>query len=97
MRRRLIRSRRAALTAAERRIVQMAKVDRIKEEIGWLKLVFGVLVAIDASLVGWLAQNYATASRLLALAGVTAIGVITFVVVRINRLAYRRIEQLEDA
>jgi len=33
----------------------MAKIDRLKEEIGWLKLVFGLLVAIDVSLVGWLA------------------------------------------
>jgi predicted MFS family arabinose efflux permease len=74
----------------------MAKIDRIKEEIGWLKLVFGVLVAIDASLVGWLAQNYRTASGLLVLAGVAATAVVTFAVVRVNHLAYRRIEQLED-
>jgi hypothetical protein len=76
---------------------EMAKIDRIKEEIGWLKLVFGVLVAIDASLVGWLAQNYASASRLLLLAGVGATAVVTLAVVRVNRLAYRRIQQLEDA
>jgi len=39
----------------------MAKIDRLKEEIGWLKLVFGILVAIDASLVGWLTtQDYAS-------------------------------------
>jgi hypothetical protein len=25
----------------------MSKAERIKEEIGWLKLVFGILVAID--------------------------------------------------
>ena len=42
----------------------MAKIDRLKEEIGWLKVMFAVLVAIDASLVGWLAQNYAKASGL---------------------------------
>ena len=38
----------------------MARVERIKEEIGWLKLPFGALVAIDATLIGWLAQNYAS-------------------------------------
>ena len=53
----------------------MAKVDRIKEEIGWLKLVFGILVAIDVSLVGWLAQHYATASRVIVLAAVLATAV----------------------
>ena len=35
----------------------MPKVDKLKEEIGWLKVVFAILVAIDISLVGWLAQN----------------------------------------
>ena len=43
----------------------MARIDRLKEEVGWLKVVFGVLVALDASLLGWLAQNYASASHLL--------------------------------
>ena len=75
----------------------MAKVDRLKEEIGWLKVVFGVLVAIDASLLGWLAQNYSGGSRLLIVAGsAVAVGV-TYGVVRVNRLAYRRIKELEDA
>jgi hypothetical protein len=74
----------------------IAKIDRLKEEIGWLKVVFGVLVAIDASLLGWLAQNYATASRLLVLAGTVVTVVVTWVVVRVNRLAYCRIEQLEE-
>jgi hypothetical protein len=40
----------------------MSRADRLKEEIGWLKVVFGIAVALDASLVAWLAQNYATAS-----------------------------------
>lgn len=73
----------------------MAKVDRLKEEIGWLKVVFGVLVAIDATVLGWLAQNYASAGRLLVLAATIATIVLSFVIVRINRLAYRRIEELE--
>lgn len=75
----------------------MAKIDRLKEEIGWLKVVFGILVAIDASLLGWLAQNYATASRLLVLTGTAVTVAVTVAVVRVNRLAYRRIEQLEEA
>ncbi len=74
----------------------MAKIDRLKEEIGGLKVVFGVFVAVDASLLGWLAQNYGTASRLLVLAGTAVTIAVTFVIVRVNRLAYRRIEQLEE-
>ena len=74
----------------------MAKIDRLKEEIGWLKLVFGILVAIDASLVGWLAQNYATANGVLIAGGVLATAVVTLGVVRINRVAYHRMRELED-
>ena len=75
----------------------MARIDRLKEEIGWLKVVFGVLVALDASLLGWLAQNYGSASRVLVLAGTVLAIAVSFAIVQVNRLAYLRIEQLEDA
>jgi len=65
----------------------MAKIDRLKEEIGWLKLLFGVLVAIDVSLVGWLAQNYASANWLLVAGAVIATAIATLGVVRVNRIA----------
>jgi len=38
----------------------MSRADRIGEEIGWLKVIFAVRVALDASLVAWLAQNHAS-------------------------------------
>lgn len=74
----------------------MPRIDRIKEEIGWLKLVFGVLVAVDVSLLGWLAQNYASANSVLLLAGLVATIIITGAIVWVNRAAYRRIEELEE-
>lgn len=74
----------------------MAKIDRLKEEIGWLKVVFGFLVAIDASLLAWLAQNYATATRPQVFVDAAAAVAMTYALVRVNRLAYRRLEQLED-
>jgi len=76
--------------------LEMARIDRIKEEIGWLKLVFGVLVAIDASLMGWLAQSYSNASRPVFLAATGATVAVNVAIARVNRLAYRRFEQLED-
>jgi len=75
----------------------MAKIDGLKEEIGWLKLFFGALVAIDASLIGWLAEHYATASRSLVIMAVVGTTVDSFAVARVNQLAYHRIEQLEGA
>jgi hypothetical protein len=48
----------------------MVTVDRVKEEIGLLKLFLAALIAIDVSLIAWLAQNYTRANRLLVLAAV---------------------------
>ena len=39
----------------------MSKIDRVKEVIGWLKVAFGALIAIDVSMIAWLAQNFSTA------------------------------------
>lgn len=74
----------------------MARNDRLKEEIGWLKVPFGLLFVIDASLLGWVAQSYATASlSLMFAAGIAIIGVSTGIFL-INRRAYRRIDNMED-
>lgn len=75
----------------------MPKADRIKEEIGWLKVVFAVCVALDASLVAWLAQNYDTARPLIVATGFVAALVLAVVVAYVNRVAYRRLKELEDA
>lgn len=75
----------------------MSKADRLKEEIGWLKVVFAVCVALDASLVAWLAQNYDSVSPVIVGTGFIAAIVLAIVVIYVNRRAYRRIEELEDA
>lgn len=74
----------------------MSKLDRIREEIGWLKLVFGVLVAIDVSLAGWLFQNYTGAAGVLLILGLVAMFILTGAIMWINRRAYRRIGELEE-
>jgi membrane protein YdbS with pleckstrin-like domain len=76
--------------------ISMSKIDRIKEEVGWLKIAFGLAVALDASLVAWLAQNYMIARPIVIIATVVAAIVIAIAVVFINRRAFRRIEELED-
>ena len=80
------------------RVVQhMPRVDRIKEEIGWLKVAFAIAVALDASLVAWLAQNYETARAVVLLAGLVAALALAATVVYVSRLAYRLLKELEDA
>jgi hypothetical protein len=75
----------------------MARAERIKEEIGWLKVPFAVAVALDASLVGWLAQNYGTISAPMFTICVVAVLVLAFVIAHLNRSAYRGFKELEDA
>ena len=74
----------------------MSKVDKLKEEIGWLKVVFAILVAIDISLVGWLAQNYDVASAFLQIICSVAVIVATGGVVWVNRTAYTKIDEPEE-
>ena len=52
----------------------MAKIDKLKEEIGWLKVIFAILIATDISLVAWVVQNYGKTGPLLLTVG--TIGVI---------------------
>jgi len=73
----------------------MSKSDRIKEELGWLKIVFGVFAAIDVSLVGWVAQNFSTTTHVAVVAAIVGVLVVTLIMVLVNRLAYRRIRELE--
>ena len=74
----------------------MARFDRIKEEIGWLKLVFAVLVAVDASLIAWLAQNHSNADASLAIGGLFGTAILTTVIIWVTRTVHQRIEELED-
>jgi drug/metabolite transporter (DMT)-like permease len=84
--------------AHQLRVVRdMPKVERLKEEIGWPKVAFAIAVALDASLVAWLAQNYDTARPVILLAGLVAALALAVTVVYVSRLTYRRLKELEDA
>ena len=74
----------------------MAKFDKLKEEIGWLKIIFGVLIATDISLIAWLVQNYGKASPVLLIVCAIIVILVTFAIVWINRVAYRKIDELEE-
>ena len=74
----------------------MPSVDRIKEEIGWLKVPFGLLAVIDASRLGWRAQSYAKASSALVAAATIAVIVASSGIFQINRIAYRRFDDLQE-
>ena len=74
----------------------MARIDKLKEEIGWLKVIFTILIATDISLIAWAVQNYRKTSLLMLIVGGIGGLLITFAIVWVNRVAYRKINELEE-
>ena len=74
----------------------MSKNEKLKEEIGWLKVVFGILVATDISLLAWLVQNYNKTDTIIVVIGSVATVFVTLGIVWVNKVAYRKIDELED-
>lgn len=74
----------------------MSEIDKIKEEIGWLKVLFGLLVVIDVSIIGWSAQNFSNTPVLLIVVAAVLVVLITCAIIVVNRRAYRKIDELGD-
>lgn len=74
----------------------VAKLDRLKEEIGWQKAVFVIAMVTDISLVGWTVLNYDTSSPLLRVLCIAGAFVITGVVAFVSIAAYAKLGELED-
>jgi amino acid permease len=73
----------------------MAEIDKVKEQIGWLKVSFGLLVAIDVSLIAWMAQNMAKVSIYLLSLASGVVTLTTWAIILVSYLAYTKINQLE--
>ena len=80
----------------ERTISPMSRADRIKEALGWLKVVFVALVAVDVSLIAWLAQNFQSADNVLVVLTLVAVVCTTAAIIGVNHAAYKRIAELEN-
>ena len=74
----------------------MARIDKLKEEIGWLKIVFAILIATDISLIAWVIQNYGKIGKFLLILSVICVFLFTSIIVWINQVAYRKIDELEE-
>ena len=81
---------------SKRLVSEMASISRLKEEIGWLKVWFGLLAVIDASLLGWLAQSYTAANALLLFVACIAILVVSTSIYLIDQKARRCIKDIEE-
>ena len=72
----------------------MAKLDRAKEYIGFLKAVFVLLVAIDSSLISWLFKNTGlTTQSILVIIGIS---VSSLTIVLLVKYILKKIVELEE-
>jgi len=70
------------------------ELDRLKEQVAYLKLWLGIMVVTDISLVGWLTSTAdGTRPVLVALAGIT-VALVTTGIVIVHRYIERRIDQI---
>ena len=74
----------------------MSEVDKIKEEIGWLKITFGLSVITDISFIGWAAQNFFDIPVLLLSVAIIMVVLITWGIIVINRHVYIKLDKLGD-
>ncbi len=77
-------------------IVTVSEKDKIKEEIGWLKILLGLLVAVNIPLVAWIAGNFTTAPLIFSLTGVILAVLFICAMIIVNFLAYRAIRKLGE-
>jgi len=74
----------------------VAKIDKIKELIGYLKVVLGILVAIDVSIIGWLFKNEERLSDIKIVLSSIAVVITTFGVIIVNKKILKEIDKLEE-
>ena len=74
----------------------MSKLDKIKEKIGYLKVIFGLMVAVEVSMVGWLFQHADRIDSIKIGIIATAIVLIAVSIVVINRAILQKIDELEE-
>ena len=74
----------------------MGKIDKQKEFIGYLKVIFSILVAIDVSLVAWIFKNSSVIEDIQVIISSVIVILITIALIFTNKTILNKIDQLED-
>ena len=74
----------------------MPKIDKIKEQIGWLKVVFALLFATDLSLIAYLFNNLELLNGVKIVLVLIGLFFVTLGMLYVNRVAMNKIDSLED-
>ena len=72
----------------------MSELDRLKEQLAYLKFWQGIMVVTDISLVGWLASTADTATPTLLVFAIIGILLLGLGIFLLHRQIERRIEQI---
>lgn len=74
----------------------MGKIDKEKEFIGYLKVIFSILIAIDVSLVAWIFKNSSTMTSLEMIVPSVIVLLVTIALIYANKTILQKIDQLEE-
>jgi len=74
----------------------MGKIDKLKESIGYLKVIFSILIAIDVSLVAWIFKNSDTIGGIKAIISSIIVVLVTIALIFTNKTILNKIDKLED-
>lgn len=74
----------------------MGRTDKLKEEIGWLKVIFAISIATDISLIAWLIENFGKANLFLYLVGAFGALLMMFAIDKIDSIARQKMNELEE-
>ena len=72
----------------------MSKIDKIKEQISWFKVIFGILSAIAISLIGFLATSYDKAEPITLILALAALLAALGGIIPSDRPVLKRVEEL---
>lgn len=72
----------------------MSDLDRLKEQLAYLKFWQGIMVLTDISLVGWLVSTADRARDLSIVLAIIGVFALTFGIVVLHRQIERRIDQI---
>ena len=74
----------------------MSELDVLKERIAYLKVLFGILVVTEISLVGWLASNFTEATTWMRSAGILVMVGFAIIIYVLHRRIEILIESLRE-
>jgi len=74
----------------------VSRLDRLKEEVGYLKLLQGIAVVTFASLVGWLVSGSSSAAALTVVSAIAGVLLVGIAILLLHRNLRRRLDEIES-